>query len=75
MNLIFDFDGTICDSFNAAIKILKEDFPEYFTMEITPKTAREMGLKKLIEKTKFPKRKLSKLMFGGNKKMAEKNPN
>lgn len=74
MNLIFDFDGTICDSFDVAVKIVREDFPEYFTKEITPEIARKWGLKKLIEKTNFPKLKISKLMFKENKKIAKKIP-
>jgi phosphoglycolate phosphatase-like HAD superfamily hydrolase len=74
MNLIFDFDGTICDSFDAAANIFKNKFPEYFTEEITPEMARNIGIKGLIKKTNFPKRLIPELMFKGSSEMAKKIP-
>ncbi|MBN1168751.1 HAD-IA family hydrolase [Candidatus Woesebacteria bacterium] len=71
MNLIFDFDGTICDSFNVAIEIFRKNFPEYFSDDITPEYARSIGVKKLIKKTNFPKHLLPKLMLQGSKEMVK----
>ena len=75
MNIIFDFDGTICDSFDVAVELVKTNLPEkYYDPKITPEMARDIGLKGLIIKTKFPKRLLPKLIIVGRKEMAMRLP-
>jgi phosphoglycolate phosphatase len=75
MNIIFDFDGTICDSFDVAVDIIKTKFPKYFDRAgVTPQQARDLGVKKLLKITKFPKHKLPQLMFSSIRDIAEKIP-
>ena len=75
MNLIFDFDGTICDSFEAAIEIIKQNFPEHYDKtDVTPEMARDIGFKGLLKISKFPKRLLPKLIVEGRKEMAKQIP-
>jgi phosphoglycolate phosphatase len=74
MNLIFDFDGTICDSFGAIEKILKTNFPEIKYSNISTLKARELGIKELIKKSKIPKHKIPKILAVGRREMSKHVP-
>lgn len=75
MNLVFDFDGTICDSFGAAIDIIKKYFPEYWDEKMSIDKIRNIGLKGFIKKYKVPKYKLIKVVIVGRREIAKHIPN
>lgn len=74
MNLIFDFDGTICDSYETVLGIandflVKHNKPPIRTDEI--EEYRNKGLKKIISERKISKLKIAKLIIDGRKKMSK----
>ena len=51
--IIFDFDGTIADTFSVVEEIANEYVKKY-SIKLDPKEARVLGLKKVLIKSKFP---------------------
>jgi HAD superfamily hydrolase (TIGR01509 family) len=71
MNLIFDFDGTICDSLSIVEKILKKSFPELNDPPFSTAHVREIGTKELIKRSKLPKHKIPSLLTVGRREMSK----
>ena len=71
MNLIFDFDGTICDSLGFVEKILKAHFPEFNDPPITISEFRNTGTKELIKRRKIPKYKIPQIMINSRKELSK----
>ncbi len=67
--IIFDFDGTIADTFHILEEIGKE-YARKYSINITPKEAKEYGLKKTLLKSKFPIWKIPKILPEVRKKIA-----
>ncbi len=53
MNIIFDFDGTICDSFSKAIELANDYLVKHEFEPITTNELRNKGIKKLIAERKL----------------------
>jgi HAD superfamily hydrolase (TIGR01549 family) len=71
MNLIFDFDGTICDSFNAVFAVAVNHFPELNDPPITSDEARNLGIKELIKRSNIPKYKIPQIMINSRKELSK----
>lgn len=71
MNLIFDFDGTICNSFPAVVEIINKHFPELNNPPISADKAREIGTKDIIKGSKLTKYKVIRLLVIGRREMAK----
>ena len=53
MNIIFDFDGTVCDSFSKAVELANDYLIKHRFDSITTSDLRDKGIKKLIEERKL----------------------
>jgi len=63
MNLIFDFDGTICDNFDIVYILATELLQKEGGVTISANEARGKGTKKLISESRIPKYKIPKLLL------------
>src|SRR3989344_3376861 len=75
MNLIFDFDGTICDNFDTVFILATEFLQKEGRTIISANEVRRKGAKKLISESGIPKYKIPKLLLLARKKIAEQIPN
>ncbi len=71
MNYIFDFDGTVCDSFDITIKILNEYLFKFKKKLIDPKEFREKGIEKIIGDYKLSKLQILIYIYKGRKEIAK----
>jgi len=71
MNLIFDFDGTICDSLETVVEIVNNQLPKYGKIPATSELVRKLGIKKLILESKIPKTQIPKFIKNSRQKMFE----
>ncbi len=71
MNLIFDFDGTICDSLETVVEIVNSQLSKYGKPPATAKLVRKLGIKKIISESKISKMQIPKLIKYGREKMSE----
>ena len=71
MNLLFDFDGVICDSFDTIVAIAKKRFPEYTKTSLSPQQARNLGLRELIKRSKIPKRVIPQIIISGRREFSK----
>jgi phosphoglycolate phosphatase len=60
--IIFDFDGTIADTFPIVINIVHEIVKRY-GMVVTTEEGRAAGLKQTLKKLKFPTLKIPQVLF------------
>lgn len=74
MNLIFDFDGTICDSSNIAFWIANKFLKENNREPITEKQLRDVGVEAIIKNNNIPLVKLPGLINLGRKELAKNLP-
>ncbi|OGM20271.1 hypothetical protein A2714_05230 [Candidatus Woesebacteria bacterium RIFCSPHIGHO2_01_FULL_38_9] len=75
MNLIFDFDGTICDNFDIVYILATELLQKEGGVTISANEARGKGTKKLISESRIPKYKIPKLLLTARKRIAHEIPN
>jgi len=72
MNLIFDFDGTICDSVEANIEIINQFFTTFHYKLTTKEEFRNhQGFKGLVKSRQIPLFLIPFLLLYGRKKMAK----
>src|SRR5258708_13064702 len=55
MNIIFDFDGTICDSFNLTLRIANEYLTKFKKKTIDVEDFRKRGIEELLKDYKLTK--------------------
>ena len=75
MNLIFDFDGTVCDNFDTVFILATEFLQKEGGTMIPANEVRGKGVKKLISESGIPKYKIPRLLLLARKKIAEQIPN
>ena len=68
--IIFDFDGTIADTFKLVEKIGLELAPKY-QVQLDTKAARELGLKGIIYKLKLPMWMIPKILLETKMKLTD----
>lgn len=68
--VVFDFDGTIADTFPVVEKIGKEISKRY-SLDIDSKEARKIGFKKALLKSKFPMWRIPQTVIEIKKRMSE----
>jgi phosphoglycolate phosphatase len=71
MNLIFDFDGTICDSFNLNLKIANEYLTRFKKKLIDSKEFREKGIEEIIKDYKLNKLQILIYIYRGRRELAK----
>jgi phosphoglycolate phosphatase len=74
MNLIFDFDGTICDSSNELLNIANRYLKENNLPQFSLQNVRSEGIEKLFKKIKFPKYKIPFFVVRGRRQINTKIP-
>lgn len=72
MNFLFDFDGTICDSYKVGIKIANELLIKNGLEPLSP--SEEFDLKKVIKTHKIPPSKIPSLVRFGQKELSNHIP-
>src|SRR6266404_3360731 len=70
MNLIFDFDGTICDSFDLTVKIANEYLTRFKKKVIDPTEFREKGIEEIIKDYKLSKLQILIYIYKGRRELA-----
>ncbi len=71
MNLIFDFDGTICDSLDTVVGIVNQVLVRYKIAPISAKEIREKGVLHLLKVRRVPKFLVPVLLIYGRYKFAK----
>lgn len=71
MNLIFDFDGTICDSLGATIKIANKFLQDFGEPQTTAEEVRNVGVKEIIKQSKILKTQIAKYMLKSRKEFSK----
>lgn len=71
MNIIFDFDGTICDSFNLNIKIANEYLSKFKKKKINPHEFREKGIEEIIKEYRLNKLQILLYIYKGRHDLAK----
>jgi len=71
MNFIFDFDGTICDSFDITIKILNQYLLKLHKKLVDPKEFKEKGIEKLVKNYKLNKIQILLYVLKGRQELAK----
>lgn len=74
MNIIFDFDGTICDSLDTVVGIVNRVLVRYKIAPITAKEIREKGVLHILKVRKVPKFLVPVLLIYGRYKFAKSVP-
>src|SRR3989344_172172 len=74
MNLLFDFDGTICDGINVAIDILNLKFKELGKPQTSLKELRSKGLKHILGSREISSEQVHATATNGRKIFGEKIP-
>jgi len=75
MNLIFDFDGTICDSFDALLEVINPILKKIRKSELTKEEIREKGSPRLLKERGIPKILLPIIVIYVRHKLAQIIPN
>lgn len=70
MNLIFDFDGTICDSLDITIQIINEYLKTHGKPPIEVKFLKEKGVEELIKKYKLNRFQILVFIYLGRRRLA-----
>src|SRR5258708_896722 len=71
MNIIFDFDGTICDSFALNIKIANEYLSKFKKKKIDPREFREEGIEEIIKEYRLNKLQILLYIYKGRRDLAK----
>jgi len=71
MNLIFDFDGTICDSFEITLKITNEYLTRLGKKLIDAKKFREEGIEEVLKDYKLNKLQILIYIFKGRRELSK----
>lgn len=74
MNLVFDFDGTICDGTNTVVEILNIKLKEIGYPTTSKAELRSQGLKGILASRKVSMIKLKGTLFSGKKMFNERIP-
>ncbi len=72
MNYVFDFDGTICDSFDLTIKIANEYLTRFKKKSINPSEFRAKGIEEIIKDYKLTKLQILIYVFMGRRELARR---
>lgn len=75
MNIIFDFDGTICDSFDVVVKTANKYLRITKKKEILPEDIKTKGIEKLIKEYKIGKIQALVFVYKGRHEFAKEVPN
>ena len=70
MNLIFDFDGTICDSFDITLQIANEYLRKFKKKTVNPSELREKGIEEIIREYRLSKLQILVYIFKGRREAA-----
>jgi phosphoglycolate phosphatase len=70
MNLVFDFDGTICDSFDLTLQIANEYLTRLGKKTVEAKDFRECGIEELLKDYKLNKFQILVYIFKGRRELA-----
>src|SRR5258708_28670398 len=70
MNLIFDFDGTICDSFDLTLQIANQYLAGFKKKTIDAKEFRAEGIEKIIKDYKLNKFQILIYIYRGRQEMS-----
>jgi phosphoglycolate phosphatase len=71
MNIIFDFDGTICDSFDITVNIVNEYLAKHGKKLIDAKKLKEEGIEKIIRDYKINKLQILVFIYLGRRRLAK----
>ncbi len=74
MNLLFDFDGTICDSLDALLVSTNPFMKTLGKPELTKKEIKEKGLLQILQENNIPKFLLPVIVFYVRRKLARLMP-
>ncbi len=74
MNLIFDFDGTICDSFDATLELANQYFRKPGERPFSRQMVSDIGIGELIKRQKVPAWKILLFVYFGRLKLAKTVP-
>ncbi|HSX48690.1 MAG TPA: HAD-IA family hydrolase [Candidatus Saccharimonadales bacterium] len=70
MNFIFDFDGTICESFDITVSIINEYLGKRGMKLITSKEIKEIGLEAMLRRYKLNKLQILVFILLGRRKLS-----
>src|SRR5258708_1470949 len=71
MNIIFDFDGTICDSFNLTLRIANEYLTKFKKKTIDVEDFRKRGIEELLKDYKLTKFQILVYVFKGRRELTK----
>ncbi len=71
MNLIFDFDGTICDSFELTLKIANEFLAKFNKKPINALEFKTKGIEEIIKDYKLTKIQILIYIFKGRRELSK----
>lgn len=71
MNYIFDFDGTICDSFDLTLRVANEYLTKFKKQSIDPKKFRENGIEEIIKNYKLNKLQILLYVIKGRRELGK----
>ena len=71
MNLIFDFDGTICESFDITVQIINEYLKKRGMKLITPEELREDGIEAVIRHYKLNRFQILVFIYLGRRRLSK----
>ncbi len=74
MNLIFDFDGTICDSFDVSLLVLNEYLLSRSLPKVSRSEMRDGGFKALVKKHHVPLLLIPRIVRYGQKEIKKYTP-
>lgn len=71
MNIIFDFDGTICDSFETTLGIANDYLARFGKKQVDPKRFKEEGIEEIIKDYKLNKFQILLYVLKGRRELAK----
>lgn len=71
MNFIFDFDGTICESFDITVQIINEYLGKRGMKLITPEELRKEGIEAVIKHYKLNRFQILVFIYLGRRRLAK----
>ncbi len=71
MNIIFDFDGTICDSFDLTLRIANEYLIKFKKKIIDAEDFRERGIEEILKDYKLTKLQILIYVFKGRRELTK----
>src|SRR5438105_15932993 len=71
MNIIFDFDGTICDSFDLTLRVANEYLTRFKKKNIDAKDFRERGIEELLKDYKLTNLQILIYVFKGRRELSK----